>query len=102
MSSSPPASIETTMLSKEIPRSALTASLFAGLQRNGFIGAYYAAVCLLSPLRMLVDRCGHARMEPQGPGPGCESADKRPRSTISVARRQLPREIQPRRRHQDH
>lgn len=49
MSSNPPPSIETTMLSNEIPRSALRASLFSGLQRNGFIKAVYAAVCLLSP-----------------------------------------------------
>lgn len=49
MSSKPPASMETTMLSNEIPRSALTASFFSGLQRNGFMRAVYAAVCLLSP-----------------------------------------------------
>ena len=49
MSSNPPASIETTMPSNEIPRAALTVSFFSGFQRNGFIVKCYADVCLLSP-----------------------------------------------------
>lgn len=51
MSSNPPASIETTTPSNEIPRSALTVSFFSGFQRNGFIRECYADVCLLSPRR---------------------------------------------------
>ena len=54
MSSNPPVSIATTTLSKEIPRSVLTVSFFSGLQRNGFTGPVYAAVCLLSPCRTSV------------------------------------------------